>query len=249
VTATIANGKESGSYTQNFTITAYQADPVGPSENPFGDDTSPYIWAVDDNMGGIGYVTVKNTTWVATDGGSTYNSGTYTPASIAVVPWIVGTGYNTGDTGLAFISSGKMHVVNLSSVFSDMNGTLTKLDTNKTLDGGGTGTWTTSGPSIYYYNDWVKIVASSGSFTESVAPDGSAWREIVKGTYPNTTNTNPAICTITQVDIGFLTNGAPDWKNWSDLDPVQKQSFGGSETFPVIIYNDRCETYGITLQP
>jgi hypothetical protein len=221
VTATIANGTESGSYTQNFTITAYQTDTVS-SGNPFGNDTSPYIvWAMDDT-GGTVYVTIKNTTWEATDGGSTYNSGTYTFTDIAVVPWKVGTGYHTGDTGLAFISSGTMYVVNLSSIFSGMNGEFTKLDTSLTLDG----TWVSTDALIF--GNYAEMAATSGDFTVQVGPNSGSLTDKAKGTY---TSTNPVVCTITHL----YESG---WVAWDTLSDAAKNAIGGSSIFTGLIYDN-----------
>jgi hypothetical protein len=72
VTATIANGaSESSPYTHNFIITVYDAGSDN-GKNLFGNDASPYIWAMDDT-GGYVYVTLKDTTWEATVEGERTN--------------------------------------------------------------------------------------------------------------------------------------------------------------------------------
>jgi hypothetical protein len=201
-----------------------------------------------DGTGGTVYVTMNTSTWVATADGSTYNSGNYTwIEGTAAAQWTVTGGGSSGDVGLAIITAvGKFRVANFTHEYSVMNGTFTKLDPSLTL----LGTW--EGDDLYD-GGYVRIVGdASGNLIESIRNyDSSTWREVVRGTYPTTasgTTTNPAVCTINQVNISELAGGgSPDWKTWNDLEQQQKESVGGSQTFTVLIYADRCETYGMTL--
>jgi hypothetical protein len=240
VTATIENGAPGETpYTQNFDIRVYDAG-SGDEPNPFGDDANPYVWAMDDKGGEI-YATIKDSTWESVAEGDSYNSGTYTRIGGRAILWEVGQGGEAGTTGLAIITGeGKFRVANFANQYSDMNGTFTKLNTGLTLGG----TWITSTPSDNFY---AKIVASSGYFTEYISLDGSSWREQAKGTYPE--NTNPAICTITHANTNVFTNN-PDtsWVAWDNLSSGDKNNVGGSETFAVIVYPNKCETYGLVLQ-
>jgi hypothetical protein len=125
VTATIVNGaSESSPYTQNFSITVYDAGSSG-GANPFGTDATPYIWVMDDTGGSV-YVTIKEDSWVATANGTTYNSGTYSRIGGIAAQWTVTGGSSTGNIGLAIIESGKMRVANFINEYSAMNGTFTK---------------------------------------------------------------------------------------------------------------------------
>ncbi|MDR2434665.1 MAG: hypothetical protein LBD47_08865 [Treponema sp.] len=136
VTATIANGASaSSSYTQTFNIKVYDAGNDGGS-NPFGNDTTPFIWGME-NSGGV-YVKVKDSTWESWESdGTPGDSGTYVRIGETAGAWGVTA---NGDTGLAVFEDGKLLVRNL---ISGMNGTFTKLEAALTL----TGTWKTSGPS------------------------------------------------------------------------------------------------------
>jgi hypothetical protein len=126
VTATIANGaSESSPYTQNFSITAYDAGSGGGS-NPFG-NTTPFIWVMD-NTGGSVWVTITDNSWAATVDGTAYNSGTYSRIGRTAAQWTVTGGSSTGNTGLAVIESGTMIVANFTNEYSQMNGTFTKLN-------------------------------------------------------------------------------------------------------------------------
>jgi hypothetical protein len=238
VTATIANGTSGSSpYTQSFEITIYDAG-TSDVQNPFGNDTSPYIWAMD-NRGGNVYVTIKNDSWVATADGTTYNRGTYNRIGGRAAGWTVTGGSSTGNTGLAVIDNGTMTVANFTNEYSSMNGTFTKLNTGLTLDG----TWKTSETSNDGY--YMKIVAGSGNFTASISSDDSSWRELIKGTYPNT---NPAACEITHVNTGALTGGADNSVAWDSLDQQHKNMVGGSQTFTMIIYSTKCEGMELVFQ-
>jgi hypothetical protein len=90
----------------------------------------------------------------------------------------------------------------------------------------------------------MKIVANSGDITNSISPDGSIWKEFIKGTY--TENANPAPCTITQVNTGVLTGGADNWVAWASLSPAQQNAVGGSQAIRIIIYANRCEALEAT---
>jgi hypothetical protein len=246
VTATIANGASgSSSYTQNFEIEAF---PAGSSNtNPFGTDANPFIWTMD-GTGGTVYVTMNTSTWVATADGSTYNSGNYTwIEGTAAAQWTVTGGGSSGDVGLAIITAtGKFRVANFTHEYSVMNGTFTQLDPSLTLSG----TW--EGDEPFGDGSYRRITATAGDFTESASFDGgTTWRDVKKGTYPTTASgtitTNPAICTITQVNISELdggSGGTPVWKTWNDLDQQQKDAAGGSQTVTILIYSDRFEVYG-----
>jgi hypothetical protein len=83
--------------------------------------------------------------------------------------------------------------------------------------------------------------ASNGTFSMT---DGGS-REGVRGTY---SGTNPANCTIAQINLGVYENRADDWKAWSDLTQQQKGYVGGSQTFMVIIYDNKCEGMGYIFQ-
>jgi hypothetical protein len=244
VTASIANGVSSSTpYTLSFIITAYDAGTSG--TNPFGTDATPFIWVMDDTGGQV-YVIIEDDEWEATAEGTLFNSGTYSRIEgTKAGQWTVGGGTYTGNTGLAIIrDDGKMLVANFANQYSDMNGTFTKLETatNLTLEG----TWKTDEP---FDSQYVKIIGNSGGFTEYISSDGSTWRDMVKGTYPTTGTTNPAICTIDEVNTNEFT-GQPgtNWVPWNELSSAVKNNInGGSRLFTVIIYDDRCETYGITL--
>jgi hypothetical protein len=244
VTATITNGASwSSNYTDTFPIEVYDAG--SPGANPFGDDTTPFIWAMDDT-GGWDYVIISNTTWESIDGDRPTDNGSYSLIGGIGAEWSVAGGLHTGDTGIAIIIGGKMIVANLTHEYSGMNGTFTKLNTGLTLDG----TWISSTPPMYFGPDYIKIVAAAGDFTESLSYDGYTWSEVVKGTYPVTTN--PAICTITLVNTGVFTAGADNWVAWSGLSQEYKDYVGGSERFAVLIYGtstyDESESMGYTLQ-
>jgi hypothetical protein len=243
VTATIVNGaSESAPYTKNFSIKAYNAGSDS-GTNPFGTNATPFIWAMDDRGGEV-YAILKDSTWEAMAEGSLYNSGTYTRIGGKAVQWTVGAGGHAGDTGLAIIGdNGKLLVANFADQYSDMNGTFTKLDTSLTSEG----TWVSSAP---YDGRYVKIVAASGNFTEFLSPNGTSnWAEVVKGTYSTTAGTtNPAACTITQVNTGVFTGGADTWVAWNALSQAYKNNVGGYQTFTVIIYANKFETQGLTFQ-
>jgi hypothetical protein len=116
--------------------------------------------------------------------------------------------------------------------YSNMNGTYTKLDTSLTLEG----TWKTG--ELVYNGAYAYIVAiSDGTFSFT---DGGP-RAGAKGTYPTGTNTNPAVCTFTDVNLGVYEDRSDDWKTWNDLTQQQKNYVGGSQTITIIIYTDRCE--------
>jgi hypothetical protein len=241
VTATIVNGRATlVPYTRNFPITVYDAGTSG--TNPFGDDTTPVVWAVD-GEGGETYVTIKDSTWVAMDAGAVSDSGTYTWfTGTKTAEWKVGAGGHAGDTGIAIIrDDGTMLVANLANAYSDMNGTLTKLNPVLTL----TGTWISGGP--VFNGMYVKLEAASGNLSEYLGSSGSGpWTEAVRGTYPTSGTTNPAACTITQVNPSFI-GGANSWINWADLPQVYKNIFGGSPAITVLVYAAKCETQGATL--
>ncbi|MDR2095485.1 MAG: hypothetical protein LBP76_08200 [Treponema sp.] len=243
VIATIASGaSESSSYTKPFIIRVYDASSGvgGGGTDTFGTDESPNIWAMDGKKGAV-YVTMKSSQWKATADGTTYNEGTYNRISGTdkAAEWAVGGGKETGSSGLAIITGeGKMLAANFSSKYSNMNGTFTKLDTDLTFEG----IWATSEP---VYGRYAKIVAKpDGTFDEFLSDDGFAWgEEIIRGTYPTTTNTNPALCTITQVNLRVF-GGGNTWKYWNELTADQKKNMNVSETFPMIIYSNKCETMG-----
>jgi hypothetical protein len=242
VTATIFNGASEwgASYTQNFTITAY--DPGSSGSNPFGDNTTPFYWAMD-GKGGTVYVKIwgSGSPWEAVGGNK---DGTYSwDTGKNVATWTVTGGGSIDNTGLAVIDdTGKMLVANLVNQYSDMNGTFTKLNTSLTL-ADGTGIWK-SDSGMPPYNDFLKIVATggnSGTFVGSISDDGvTGWSEKVKGMYsplPGESNPNPVTLTITH---GWHNNA---WVSWDDpLFP--KEEFGGSQTSTLIIYNDRFEMAG-----
>ena len=94
VTAAIANGSsESGAYTRDFTITVYDAGTS--TGNPFGDNTTPFYWAMDDTGGRV-YVFVRENEWEALYEGETYNSGEYTRISgTKAALWTVSEGSYT----------------------------------------------------------------------------------------------------------------------------------------------------------
>jgi hypothetical protein len=239
VTAIVVNGaSRSSPYTQNFTITAYDVGSGGGS-NPFG-STTPFIWAMD-NQGGTVYVIIGDSTWEAKNNEDTYNSGTYSRIGNTGAQWVVTGGGNTGNTGIAIIEAGKMLVRNLTHEYSSMNGSFTKLNTGLSL----TGTWVTTGKPFIGAD--MKIAAGGGNFTNSISPDGSTWRELMMGTY--TADTNPAPCTITEVNTGVLTGGADAWVAWGSLSPTLQSAVGGSQAIRVIIYADKCETLGVTFYP
>jgi hypothetical protein len=240
VTATIRNGAStSGSFSRTFDITVYDAGSGG-GANPFGNDTTPVIWGMH-NSGGV-YATVKNTTWESEDPHGEPQSGTYSRIGGKAAQWTVTGGGNTGDTGLAIIqANGEMLVANLTDEYSDMNGTFTKLNTGLTF----TGTWITTEP---VDGDYARIVADGGNWTESLSPDLSTWKDQVKGTYPTSGTTNPVVLTITEVDKSWVDGGSSaDWANWDTLSDYYKHEFGGSQTHTVVIYDDRCEAYGMIL--
>jgi hypothetical protein len=235
VTATIANGKESGSYTQNFTITAYNAGSSG--TNLFGNTLTPYVWAMD-NKGGTVYVTLTDTAWAAKADGEDYNNGNYSRyTGTKAASWTVtGGGHYTGNTGIAIIrDDGSMLVANFTHTYSDMNGTFTQLDTGLTLDG----TWVSTDALIF--GNYAEMAATSGNFTVKAGDDEPSKADKVKGTYVQ--NTNPAVCTITEIDIG---GGLVAWDTLSD---DVKNAFGGG-TFTALIYgnsaNDIFEAIGST---
>jgi hypothetical protein len=237
VTAIVANGaSESSHYTQNFDITVYDAGDSN-DPNPFG-NTTPYIWAMDDTKGKV-YVTVTNNSWAATADGTAYNSGTYVRIGGIAARWTVTGGSSKGNTGLAVIESGKMIVANFTNEHSVMNGTFTKLDTGLTLEG----TWQTE-EFLEDGSSKPKIVAVNGG--TFYMTDGST-RQGIRGTYP--TGTNPAKCTITEVNLGTY-KGSPidEWVVWDTLTQPQKNFFGGSKTPTMIIYNDRCEGMGLVFK-
>ncbi|MDR1373854.1 MAG: hypothetical protein LBJ24_02665 [Treponema sp.] len=240
VTATIVNGTVGGvDFEKKFTIEVVDGG-SGVSINPFGTDAVPVYWAMDDNPAMV-YVEVKSAAstdaWTAWGGGSPYNTGGYEWFNgTNTAQWKVITGGYTGDTGLAFIQAdGKMRVANLVYEYSAMNGTFTKLNTSFVL----TGTWIDSeGP----FGD-VKIAANSGNFTISIGP-GSGM-DVIKGTYPTSGTTNPAVCTITEVNTAAFGDSG-GWKLWANLGTYQNY-FGGSPILPVLIYgtnpNDKCEIF------
>jgi hypothetical protein len=242
VTAAIVNGRaESVPYTRDFPIMVYEAgSSIG--INPFGDDTTPIVWAVD-GAGGETYVTITGSTWVAMDAGAVSDSGTYTWfIDTKTAEWKVGAGGHAGDTGIVVIrDDGTALVANLANTYSDMNGTLTRLNPALTL----TGTWISGGP--VFNGSYVKITAASGNFSEYLGSSGSGpWTEAVKGTYPTSGTTNPAFCTITQVNPSFV-GGTNSWINWNDLSPEYKYILGNSQTFTVLVYDTKCETQGAVL--
>jgi hypothetical protein len=234
VTAAIANGKsESSSYTQSFNITAYTVGAVGPGENPFVG-----TWTMD-NKGGTVYVTLTNTTWTAAADGAVYNSGTYTHITgTKAAEWTVtGGGHYTGNTGIAFFTDDDtIRVANFSNVYSEMNGTFTKLNPSLTLRG----TWisTTMPPELGGY---ARITADgSGNVTFAVGVDSGSLTDLVRGTY---TPTNPVVCAITHV------NSEAGWVPWNTLDAAAKEelsgALGGSTTSTGFIYSDRFEMNGV----
>jgi hypothetical protein len=130
VTATIENGaSESSPFTQTFDITVYDA---GSSDgtNPFGNDTNPFIWVMD-NTGGSVYVIIKDSSWAAMANKVPYNNGTYSRIGGSAAKWTVTGGAYGGDNGLAIIENGKIHVANFTHELSSMNGTFTKLNPGK----------------------------------------------------------------------------------------------------------------------
>jgi hypothetical protein len=242
VTATIANGKsESGPYTKDFNITAYDTSSAGDT-NPFGSDTKPFYWAMD-GKGGTVYVILKSSTWESKDAYSANSpAGTYTHfTGTRGAEWIIGAGDEyEGYTGLVIIDQyGKMIVANLPEKYGYMNQTFTKIDT--TLKGDGT--WLAANIPFNGSNVNMKIVAANGTFTQSI--NG---KDIVQGTYPITGNTNPAVYTMNQVNTGVFTGSADSWKQWNTLTPVEKNHLGGSQTQTLIIYPDKLETQGFTFQ-
>jgi hypothetical protein len=241
VTATITNGTaESSSYTQSFTIMVYDAGNSS-GTNPFCDDTTPFYWGKE-NSGGM-YVKVKSDSWESwDDDGTAGDSGTYERIGGIAAQWTVTGGTGNGDTGLAVIESGQMLVRNLTNEYSGANGTLTKLTTSLTLGG----TWKTSGASYSGY--YMKIVATGGNFTVSVSLNNSTWVELIKGTYPASGSTNPATCTISEVNIGVFTNSADNWVAWGSLSQGYKNEVGGSETPTIVVYSNKCEGLGLVLQ-
>ncbi|MDR0584351.1 MAG: hypothetical protein LBG57_08410 [Treponema sp.] len=238
VTATIANGAtRTTPYTRKFTIKVYNA---GTSTlNPFGEDASPtaspYVWVMDGTQSQA-YATVKDSTWEAEDEWGFYNSGTYfrIPGTKAA-QWTVATGGYAGDTGLALIlDNGKLLAANFTHENSTINGMFTKLDRSLTLQG----TWQTD-ERVPPWDDYVKVVAgANGEFIESASSDKSSWTEKVKGTYTTTAPTNPATLTVTHAKINT------NWESWATLPQDQKNDFGGSDTYKVFIYADRCEAAG-----
>jgi hypothetical protein len=122
-----------------------------------------------------------------------------------------------------------------------MNGTFTKLDLTKTLDG----TWITSVP---YHGSYMKVVASGGNTTEYMSNSGlflGEEVEVVYGEYPTVTDTNPATCTIIEVNPAVF-GGPNTWIPWDSLSSEYKNLVGGSKTFKAIIYDDKFETQGLT---
>jgi hypothetical protein len=240
VTATIEKGEsESAPFTRNFTITAYDASTS--VSNPFGAAT-PFIWAMD-YTGGTVYVSIKDTTWEAFVDGSSYSTGTYTRFDgTAAGQWTVGAGGYAGDTGLMImIDTDQFLVANFANDYSHMNGTFTKLNTSLTAEG----TWQTSDQ---YDGMYAKIVAASdGTWTEYLSADKSTWIEVVKGTFPQTGATNPAVCTITDGNSTY-DKGTTTWTAWNSLSQELKNTFGGSQTFTVLIYSDKIETFGMTFE-
>jgi hypothetical protein len=241
VTATVVNGVSEWTpypYTQNFAIRAVDAG-VGIATNPFGSDGTPFYWAMDDT-GGTVYVRIWGFTWESRVDGALDKNGTYSwSTGTNIATWTVTGGGSIGNTGLAYIdpSDGGMTVANFANIFSDMNGTFTKLNTSLTFEG----TWKTI---TAYHGDFSKIVAgNNGEFVVSVSDDGlSGWSEEVKGTYPASGDTNPAILTITHVKDHD--NGG-SWKPWENLTPEEQQDeYGGFNTYPVLVYSDRCESLG-----
>ncbi|MDR1252556.1 MAG: hypothetical protein LBK62_10365 [Treponema sp.] len=232
LTATIANGSSrSSAYTKTFTVTALDAG----TDNGTNTFTNT-VWAVD-SAGGV-YVTFTATAWEAAGNGETVAEGTYSRVGGIGAELTITGGEGAGTTGLAYIGDdAKIHVAN----FGPMSGTLTKLNTALTLEGTWAGEDDDGNP--------VRLVAAAGgTWTQSMSFDGgSSWHDIAKGTYPTTTNTNPALVSFTQVNTGFLGGGADSWESWAALSEEIKGMLGGSEHATIIIYSDRCVGMDFTL--
>ena len=232
VTATIANGaSESSAYTRNFDIEAYA---VGTSnDNPFGDDTTPFAWAMNDKGGKV-YVQVEDDEWTSFDEGKTYNRGGYTWDGVSKKKYGISTvdeGKYAGDTGLAILKNDGTLLVANFLYNSDMNGTFTKLDTGLTFEG----TWIST-EAVPHYNDYAKFVAeSNGTFVMYISHDGvNNWKLKMKGTYPTSTATNPATIVLTDVKANHDNDSEP-WTTWT----------GEPQTFEACIYDDRIEGMGL----
>lgn len=252
VIATIANGEAEGvDYTDTFYITAINVGyggGGGTGSNPFGTDATPLYWAMD-NMGGEVYIIVKETTWESRYNGGFYNSGDYQRIGTSGALLTVTAGPYTGNTVIALIDTNGKMKVDTTGGYSEMNGTFTKLDTTKTLEG----TWISTEPLVN--GNYLKITAANdGKFTQSMStnPSGSTWANLLKGTYPTTGNTNPAACTITEVNTAVFTGaGTESWAPWAGLSQEYKNYLGGSPTSTMIIYDSKFEGMGaaFTKQP
>jgi hypothetical protein len=252
VTATIANGAaESVPYTRDFTITAYDAGTSG--SNPFGNDVTPVIWIMEQKENGdpvfpyaAVLVTFKNDIWTATENEVPYNNGGYTWVNgTKAAIWTVTGGAYTGNEGIAVINgTGKMTVANFAGVYSSMNGTFAELNTTASF----TGIWKTAYPGFNGYYMQIDANSGIGIFTISLsATGGSPWRALIYGTYTN--GTNPATCTILQVNTGLLAGEADSWIGWNSLTPAQEQAVGGSETITAVGHNGKWTAMGLIYSP
>jgi hypothetical protein len=75
---------------------------------------------------------------------------------------------------------------------------------------------------------------------------GGSWHEIAKGTYPTTTDTNPALVNFTHVN-SYVIDGSNTWVDWDTLTQDVKDIVGGSQHATIIIYSDRCVGRDFTL--
>jgi len=106
------------------------------------------------------------------------------------------------------------------------------------------GTWISTAPQG---NNYIRIAAQNGSFTESMATSKTGtWTDVLRGTYPKDAK-SPVTVTVTEVNT-FMFGQANKWYSWAGLDSTYKDNMGISQTIKIIISNNKFTVNGVTFQ-
>jgi hypothetical protein len=108
------------------------------------------------------------------------------------------------------------------------------------------GTWVSNAPDGNT-GEYMRIIASGGNFTASMAPSKTGtWKDVERGTYPRN-GKSPVTVTISEVNI-IMFGDADEWKTWANLGSTYQGYMGNSQTITMTISSNQISVMGLTFE-